>query len=119
MNLTLTATPVPLRQDESGVYRLGATRVVLDIVIREFNRGASPEEIVAAYDTLDVADVYAVVAYYLRHRDEVDHYIQGRTEQADELRRAIEAKQGGCGDLQATLLSRRAARKQEHVTTSD
>jgi uncharacterized protein (DUF433 family) len=37
--------------------------VLLELVVREFRRGATPEQIVQAYDTLDLRDVYAVLAY--------------------------------------------------------
>jgi uncharacterized protein (DUF433 family) len=31
---------------------------LLEVVIHEFRNGATPEEIVASYDDLDLADVY-------------------------------------------------------------
>jgi uncharacterized protein (DUF433 family) len=88
MTLTLQAVPVPLRMDEHGAVRVGNSRVVLDLVIREFENGACPEDIVHAYDTLELADVYAVLAYHLRHRDEVNEYLRRRQEEADALRSA-------------------------------
>ena len=36
---------------------------------------ATPETIVQRYSTLALADVYAVVTYYLRHRSEVEEYL--------------------------------------------
>ena len=47
---------------------------------------------VRAYDTLVLADVYAVIAYYLRHRDEVRVYLKRRAEEAAALRAKIEAE---------------------------
>ena len=32
------------------------------------------EEIVQQYPTLDLADIYTVIAYYLRNREDVDAY---------------------------------------------
>src|SRR5947208_1143305 len=58
----------PLRTDEGGVVRVGKSRVTLDLVVSQYENGMTPEEIVHAYDTLALADVYAVIAYYLRHR---------------------------------------------------
>src|SRR5689334_14205005 len=82
MPVNIQTDPVPLRTDEYGVIRVGQSQVLLDIVIREFNNGAEPEGIVHGYPTLDLADVYGVIAYYLRHREEIDKYLQARREQA-------------------------------------
>ena len=47
--------------------------------------GVTPEDMVRAYDTLVLADVHAVIAYYLRHRDEVRAYLKQRAEEAEAL----------------------------------
>jgi uncharacterized protein (DUF433 family) len=106
---------VPLRTDEAGAVRVGESQVLLDVVIREFAKGASPEEIVHAYSTLQLADVYAVIAYYLRHQAEVDRYLETRREEAEQLRQKIEAKQPSRSGLREKLLARRAQREQEHA----
>lgn len=84
---------VPLRMDQTGSIRVGNTRVLLDLVISAHNAGAAPEQIVESYTTLDLADVYDVIAYYLRHRAEIDDYIAQRITEAEELRKEIEAHQ--------------------------
>jgi hypothetical protein len=38
-----------------------------------------------------VADIYAVIAYYLRHRDEVATYLGRRQQQADAVRQKFQA----------------------------
>src|ERR1700730_8664472 len=60
----LTVT-VPLREDPPGVFRVGKSRVLLELVLRAFKAGATPEAIVQSYDTLNLADVYAVISRYL------------------------------------------------------
>src|SRR6266576_1752649 len=60
----LTVT-VPLREEPAGVFRVGKSRVLLEVVLRAFKAGATPEAIVQSYDTLNLADVYAVVTHYL------------------------------------------------------
>ncbi len=107
MALTIQADPIPLRVDEHGVIRVGDSQVLLDIVIREFNNGAEPEAIAQGYPTLHLADVCGVIAYYLRHRKQIDDYIQGRREEADKLRQEIEAKQPNRAELRAKLLARK------------
>src|SRR6266446_4299766 len=86
MSLEIEALPVPLRTDEHGVMRVGKTRVPLDTVVYAFNEGASPEEIVMSYPSLDLADIYAVVTYYLHNRTEVDAYLSQREAEATRLR---------------------------------
>lgn len=89
--LTPEPLTVPLRLDETGTWRVGNTRVLLDIVIGEYLRGSSPEQIVEAYDTLMVSDVYHVIAYYLANREAVDAYLADRKAQAEAIRRKFEA----------------------------
>ena len=82
--------PVPLRQDRDGVIRVGGTRVTLDTVLAAHAQGATPEQIAEDYSVLEPADVYAAIVYYLRHRDEVDEYLQHQGRLADETQREIE-----------------------------
>jgi uncharacterized protein (DUF433 family) len=63
--------PIPLRTDADGVIRIAETRVTLDTVVDTFMTGASPEEIAQDFPVLRLDDLYAVITYYLRHRDEV------------------------------------------------
>jgi uncharacterized protein (DUF433 family) len=105
MTLPIEADPVPLRAAEGGALRVGDSRVTLDVLIHEYEDGADPEGIVHAYAALRLADVYAVIAYYLQHKDEVNAYLRRREAEAAELRREIEAAQGP-SDLRARLLAR-------------
>jgi hypothetical protein len=89
---------------------VGKTRVLLELVIRAFRNGATPEAIVQAYDTLDLTEVYAVISYYLAHRGEVEEYLRRCDEEADAVRREIEAAQPRQPDLRERLLARAAAR---------
>src|ERR1700685_1159311 len=82
----------PLRVDEGGVVRVGKGRVSLDLVVEQYENGMTPEDMVRAYDTLDLADVHAVIAYYLRHRDAVSAYLKRRQAEAETLREKIEAE---------------------------
>ena len=68
----------PLREDAWGALRVGESRVLLELVIQAFDDGATPEAIVQSYSTLKLPDVYAVIAYYLRHRQQVEEYLAKR-----------------------------------------
>jgi uncharacterized protein (DUF433 family) len=85
------AVPPPLRVDEGGAIRIGNSRVTLDLVVEQYGNGMTPEDMARAYDTLALADVHAVVAYYLRHRDAVRAYLKRRAEEAAALRAQVEA----------------------------
>lgn len=100
--------PAPLRIDEFDVIRVGDSQVLLDIVIEHFNNGAEPEAIVQGFPTLNLADVYGAIAYYLRHRNEIDDYLCTRRHEAEKLRQEIEAAQPSRVELRAKLLARKA-----------
>ncbi len=85
------AIDVPIRQDPSGKIRVGGTRVLLELVIHAFQSGESAEGIVDSYPSLSLADVYAVLAYYLNHRAEIDVYVQQADATAERIQQATEA----------------------------
>jgi uncharacterized protein (DUF433 family) len=100
---------IPLREDPPGVFRVGKSRVLLELVVGAHRRGASPREIVRMYDSLDVGDVFAVIAYYLAHPAEIDEYLAECDRRAEELRRQIEASQPP-GPSKEELLARARAK---------
>ena len=91
MSSAAAAEPVPLALDAEGVFRVGGTRVTLDTVVGAYRKGDTPEQIVQDYPSLQTADIYAVIAYYLRHQDEVAAYLGRREQQADAVRRKFQA----------------------------
>ncbi|MSU78671.1 MAG: DUF433 domain-containing protein [Gemmataceae bacterium] len=64
-----------VRVDENGVYRVGATRVMLDSVVAAFRQGHSAETIRQEYPALSLEFVYGSIAYYLANTTEVDDYL--------------------------------------------
>ena len=88
MTLAITDHPVPLKADPYGAVRVGGTSVLLDTVVAAFRNGASAEQIVEQYPVLNLADVYSVIAYYLRDTASVDVYLDERRQEADRLRLA-------------------------------
>jgi uncharacterized protein (DUF433 family) len=106
LDATLTATTPPLKVDADGVARVGGTRVTLDTVIGAYQDGASPEEIVLSYDSLELADVHAVIAYYLRNRQAVEVYLSRRQRDAEAVRRENE-RRWPARDIRERLLARR------------
>ena len=110
MALPVAAEPIPFTMGADGVARVGGTRVTLDTVVRAFKRRASPDEIVASYDTLQPADVYAAIAYYLRHEAEVEAYLREREDRAEAVRATLEAATDR-QEIRARLRGRQAERR--------
>jgi uncharacterized protein (DUF433 family) len=74
-SIDIKVIPPPRRFDARSVGRVTDTRVTLLTLIKAFLEGATPEEIHQEYPSVGLADVYAVIAYYLGHRDEVNAYL--------------------------------------------
>ncbi len=109
MNFAPQIEAPPIRRDESGAWRVGESRVLLELVIRAFQDGATPESIVQRYPTASLSDIYGVVAYYLRHQEEVEAYLVERERRAAAARQRVEQQQPDVAGLRERLLSRRAA----------
>src|SRR5436190_22596957 len=107
--LSLHAESLPLREDEGGAVRVGKSRLSLDLVVEQYENGMTPEDLVRAYDSLDLADVHSVIAYYLRHREEVRAYMKRREAEAEALQARLEAERPRVS--RAELLARRSARE--------
>jgi uncharacterized protein (DUF433 family) len=90
MSLTIETLPVPLRVDEHGVARVGGTRVTLASVLAVYKREGTAPDVVSAFPSLQLADVYWVLAYYHNHRDEVEQYLAEQSALAEATRAEIE-----------------------------
>lgn len=107
----------PLRVDEGDVVRVGNTRISLDLIVEQYESGMSPEDIVRAYDTLELADVHGVIGYYLRHKKEVRAYLTRRMEEAAALREKIETERPRVS--REELLTRQNAKENANAPTGD
>lgn len=106
--LTLTTVEtIPLKMDVDGVIRVSDTRVTLDTIISAFTDGATAEEIGQQYPSVSLADIYSVIAYYLRHTSSVVEYLAQRQAQAEQVRQMNETRFDPNG-IRARLLARQA-----------
>ena len=85
------SVPVPLHELPDGTLRVVGTRVPLDTVLHAHRSGDPPEAIHDSFPTVSLADVYACLAYYHRHRAEADAYLARRAVEAERMVRWIEA----------------------------
>lgn len=105
---------VPLRRDDDGAIRVGKTRVLFELVVRQYRQGRTPEEIIREFPTLTLADVYGAIAYYLQHHDQVETYLQDREREAAQLRQKLE-EEGIAMDVQ-TLMARNQPRSDDSAS---
>jgi hypothetical protein len=113
--LTVTGS-APGWMDENADIYAGRSHVLLSTIIEEHKAGASPEEIARGYDTLPLADINGVIAYYLRYRAAVDAYLSRREREAEELRQKIEAQQPSNPELKAQIRTRWLRRQAGHAS---
>jgi uncharacterized protein (DUF433 family) len=106
MITTAPTITVPLRTDEHGSIRVGGTRVLLEVIIACYQQGDTPERINEGFPTLKLADIYAVVAYYLENREQVDAYMRQQDEAGERIRKKIEAEHPEVFSLQNKLRER-------------
>ena len=107
MTVKVVPQSPPIEINNDGVMLVGKTRVTLDTVVATFDRGATAEEIVHHYPSLNLADVYAAIAFYLNNQPEIRVYIEQRQQQAQEIRQINESKFDS-QTMRDRLLSRKA-----------
>lgn len=71
------------------MIRIAGTRVSLESLGVAHEEGASVEELADSFPDLTLPDIHAAIDYLLRHRDEVERYIEERRRQASEARERI------------------------------
>jgi uncharacterized protein (DUF433 family) len=107
---------VPLTVTEDGSIEVGASRVSLESVLHHFKLGAAPEEIAQMFPSVHLADVYAVIAYYLNHREAIEDYLRQQESEGDMVQAQIEYQTGyqeAMKELRERLMTR-WSEKQKH-----
>ena len=109
-----TTMTVPLTTTEFGTIRVGRSRVSLDSIVHHYKQGATAERIAESFPSLDLAEVYAVIAYYLANRESVQEYLRRQEAEADALQQQIESdpkQQTATKQLRERIRARWAARR--------
>jgi uncharacterized protein (DUF433 family) len=104
---------VPLTRLPDGTLRVTGTRIPLERIVESYKEGDSPETIVEDFDTLQLADVYAVITYYLNQTEEVEAYLRKQEADGDEMQRKIEAEMPVPKELRERILAARARMEAE------
>ncbi len=80
-----------IRLDNRGIAFVGETRLKVEHVVGAKNHwGMTPERIQEGYDFLTLGQVYAALAYYYDHKEEMDAYMQRESEEFEAMRSADE-----------------------------
>lgn len=98
----------PFCWDESGGIRIGQSRVTLDSLLAAYHSGFTPEEIAFQFSVLRLEEIYAAIAYYLNHRQEIDNYLDQRRQKAQQQRSEF-VQQYNLADLRQRLSDRSQA----------
>lgn len=81
---------------------IAGTRIrVWDVYVLHELQGKSADEVVAAYPELSLSDVYAALAYYFDHKEEIDAEMKEADEYVEALRQSL-----GAGPLAKKLANK-------------
>lgn len=83
--VTVTAAYIGV-DDAGGAWIEGTTTKVIEVALTKITSGLSPEEVQEELPHLSVPQVYAALAYYYAHQEELDVEIQRRREWTNEMR---------------------------------
>ncbi len=103
MDLSHSTTKLPFKTDPDGTVRVGETRVTLDVVVGAFKNGSTAEEIVFQFPVLDLGDVYAVIAFYLKNQITVEEYIEHQMSESARIQQKIQVQFPSTGIRQRLL----------------
>ena len=102
---------IPFAVTEQGTIRIKGSRVSLDSIVHHFKLGATAEQIIQSFPSLNLGDVYSSIAYYLARRSEIETYLEQQRVEADNLQGQLEsnaAYQAEIGELRSRILDRAA-----------
>ena len=105
---------VPLALTEGGTIRIKGSRVSLDSIVHHFKLGATAEQIAHKFPSLELADIYAAITYYLNHREAVEEYLRQQEAEGDAVQQQIESDskyRETMEGLRERLLARRSSRQ--------
>ena len=100
---------IPFAVTEQGTIRIKGSRVSLDSIVHHFKLGATAEQIIQSFPSLNLGDVYSSIAYYLARRSEIETYLEQQRVEADNLQCQLEsnaAYQAEIGELRSRILGR-------------
>jgi len=109
-SLAIHADATPLRVDPDGSVCIGESRVLMTVLLNAYRDwGWSAEQLAEQFPTITLAEAHAVIAYYLRHYQEVDAYLNEWNAEGDRARTKWQESPEGQA-IRAKLRAARLAR---------
>jgi uncharacterized protein (DUF433 family) len=81
-----TSQDIYVEQRAEGGWRIRGSRVSLDSIVHAYWSGRLPESIAADFPSLSLEAVHGAIAFYLRHRAEVDAQLSAQDARWEALR---------------------------------
>jgi hypothetical protein len=92
--------------------------VTLDSILAAYHNGSTPEEIAIQFSVLRLEDIYSTIAYYLNHQQEINSYLEQRSQQAQKLRQQ-RTQRHNLVDLRQRLLTRQSQKESRQNAPSN
>lgn len=68
-------------------YYVAGTRIGLDVIVREFQSGKSPEAILQTYPSIgSLAKVYGAITFILEHTEKIETYLGDQEQRWEDLK---------------------------------
>lgn len=80
-----TTLTLPFRQIPDGTIRIGDTRITLETIVDSYRLGQRAEEIHSGFPSISLADIHAIIAYYLKNREAVDRYLAAQEADSERI----------------------------------
>lgn len=81
----------PLTIGDDGTIHVKGSRVTLDVIVHQFKQGATAEQIIEDFPSLNLRDIYGAIYYFLDHEEEVEEYLNKQKDAAAETHKLIES----------------------------
>ena len=101
----------PLVAGEDETVRVKGSRVTLDVLVRQFQQGATAEQIVEDFPSLTLREIYGAIYFYLDNTAEVEDYLRRQAEAVAETREFVAQRMDS-----SALRARIRARQNELVS---
>jgi uncharacterized protein (DUF433 family) len=116
MAVALNLQLPPILHEQDGEIRLIGHRISIVDILYFYRDGYTPEMLAARYETLNLAQIHYVIAFYHEHQQAVDAYLNDYLAESDRLRLET-AKAPAYQTLRQRLLAiRQAQHKAAHAS---
>ena len=78
----------PYIESRNGGYYIAGTRIGLDVVVYDFRRGATAEDIFRSYPSIgSLSKIYGAITFILENPEGIEEYLKEQDELWEKLRR--------------------------------